>query len=88
MNKKISEKLIHVANGRQKADLVLKNASIVNVFTEDIEIGDVAVVDGMIAGIGTYEGEVETDMTGTYRCPGFIGGHIHLETSMVAPAEF
>ena len=49
MNKKISEKLIHVANGRQKADLVLKNASIVNVFTEDIEIGDVAVVDGMIA---------------------------------------
>ena len=44
MNKKISEKLIHVANGRQKADLVLKNASIVNVFTEDIEIGDVAVV--------------------------------------------
>ena len=66
MNKKISEKLIHVANGRQKADLVLKNASIVNVFTEDIEIGDVAVVDGMIAGIGTYEGEVEKDMTGKY----------------------
>ncbi len=88
MNKKISEKLIHVANGRQKADLVLKNASIVNVFTEDIEIGDVAVVDGMIAGIGTYEGEVEKDMTGKYLCPGFIDGHIHLESSMVAPAEF
>ena len=47
-----------------------------------------AVVDGMIAGIGTYEGEVEKDMTGKYLCPGFIDGHIHLESSMVAPAEF
>lgn len=88
MYKKINEKLIHVANGRQKADLVLKNANIINVFTESIEVGDVAVVDGMIAGIGTYEGVVEKDMTGKYLCPGFIDGHIHLESSMVAPTEF
>lgn len=88
MYKKINEKLIHVANGRQKADLVLKNANIINVFTENIEVGDVAVVDGMIAGIGTYEGVVEKDMTGKYLCPGFIDGHIHLESSMVAPTEF
>lgn len=88
MYKKINEKLIHVANGRQKADMVLKNANIINVFTESIEVGDVAVVDGMIAGIGTYEGVVEKDMTGKYLCPGFIDGHIHLESSMVAPTEF
>lgn len=88
MYKKINEKLIHVANGRQKADMVLKNANIINVFTESIEVGDVAVVDGMIAGIGTYEGVVERDMTGKYLCPGFIDGHIHLESSMVAPTEF
>ena len=88
MQNKINEKLIHVANGRQKADLVLKNANIVNVFTESIEVGDVAVADGMIAGIGTYEGVVEKDMTGKYLCPGFIDGHIHLESSMVAPTEF
>lgn len=88
MYNKINEKLIHVANGRQKADLVLKNANIINVFTESIETGDVAVVDGMIAGIGTYEGVVEKDMTGKYLCPGFIDGHIHLESSMVAPTEF
>ena len=88
MYNKINEKLIHVANGRQKADLVLKNANIINVFTESIEVGDVAVVDGMIAGIGTYEGVVEKDMTGKYLCPGFIDGHIHLESSMVAPTEF
>lgn len=88
MYKKINEKLIHVANGRQKADLVLKNANIINVFTENIEVGDVAVADGMIAGIGTYEGVVEKDMTGKYLCPGFIDGHIHLESSMVAPTEF
>lgn len=88
MYNKINEKLIHVANGRQKADLVLKNANIINVFTESIETGDVAVVDGMIAGIGIYEGVVEKDMTGKYLCPGFIDGHIHLESSMVAPTEF
>lgn len=88
MYNKINEKLIHVANGRQKADMVLKNANIINVFTESIEVGDVAVVDGMIAGIGTYEGVVEKDMTGKYLCPGFIDGHIHLESSMVAPTEF
>lgn len=84
----INEKLINVANGRQKADLVLKNANIINVFTESIETGDVAVADGMIAGIGSYEGVVEKDMTGRYLCPGFIDGHIHLESSMVAPTEF
>ena len=88
MKQTVNEKIINVANGRQKADLVLKNANIINVFTESIETGDVAIADGMIAGIGSYEGVCEKDMTGKYVCPGFIDGHIHLESSMVAPTEF
>ena len=88
MKQTVNEKIINVANGRQKADLVLKNANIINVFTESIETGDVAIADGMIAGIGSYEGVTEKDMTGKYICPGFIDGHIHLESSMVAPTEF
>lgn len=88
MENRVNKKLIDVATGRQKADLVLKNACIVNVFTEKIETGDVAIADGRIAGIGKYEGLVEKDMTGKYVCPGFIDGHIHLESSMVAPTEF
>ena len=55
--------IILTANGTQKADLVLKNASIVNVFTESIEVGDVAITDGKIVGIGRYEGKIEKDMT-------------------------
>lgn len=88
MENRVNKKLIDVATGRQKADLVLKNAHIVNVFTEQIETADVAIADGRIAGIGKYEGIVEKDMTGKYVCPGFIDGHIHLESSMVAPTEF
>ena len=80
--------IILTANGTQKADLVLKNASIVNVFTESIEVGDVAITDGKIVGIGLYEGKIEKDMTGRFVCPGFIDGHIHLESSMVTPSEF
>ena len=62
MKQTVNEKIINVANGRQKADLVLKNANIINVFTESIETGDVAIADGMIAGIGSYEGVCEKDM--------------------------
>ena len=68
MKQTVNEKIINVANGRQKADLVLKNANIINVFTESIETGDVAIADGMIAGIGSYEGVCEKDMTGKYVC--------------------
>lgn len=80
--------IILSANGQQKADLVLKNASIVNVFTESIEVGDIAITEGKIVGIGQYEGIEEKDLTGKYVCPGFIDGHIHLESSMVTPYEF
>lgn len=74
--------------GKEKADLVLKNAAIVNVFTEELEQGDVAVCDGMIVGIGSYEGIREVDCSGKYIVPGLIDGHIHLESSMMQPAGF
>ena len=79
-------KQISAAVGKTKAELVLKHAKIVNVFTETIEEGDIAIEDGIIVGIGDYEGDVETDLKGAYVCPGFLDGHIHLESSMVTPS--
>ncbi len=80
--------LISSARGETKADLVLKNAGILNVFTGDIEQGDVAVTDGYIAGIGSYEGREEIDLDGGVICPGLIDSHIHIESSMTTPAGF
>ncbi len=79
---------IHVASGKKKAELVLKNARVINVFTFEIMEGDVAIQDGFIAGVGSYEGEAEIDVKGKYLSPGLIDGHMHLESAMVSPAEF
>ena len=82
-------KLINVARGLEKADLVIKNANIVNVLSEEIHKGDVAIVDGVIAGIGeNYAGEKEININGAYLVPSFIDGHVHLESSMMLPEEF
>ena len=78
---------IQVAKGEIPADLVLKNAKVLNVFTEEFIDGDVAVVDGVIAGVGSYEGAREIDCTGKYIVPGFIDAHVHIESSMVTPLE-
>ena len=91
---KISRKLakkqsvIEAASGRKKADLVLKNATFVNVFSDELQTADIAVCEGLIVGIGKYDGEKEMDMTGKIVCPGFIDAHIHLESSLAKPAEF
>ena len=82
------KKMMDVASGRRKASLVLKGGTIVNVFTERTEIGDIAIEDGCIAGIGEYDGLTNIDMAGRFICPGFIDGHIHIESSMVSPPEF
>ncbi len=79
---------IRVAAGCRAAGLVLKNASYVNVFTDRICRGDIAVAGGQIAGIGSYEGKEEIDLSGKIVLPGFIDAHIHLESSLVSPAEF
>lgn len=79
MEKQKLIKLIDVAAGRKKADLVLKNAKIVDVFQAKILIGDIAISDGYIAGIGgSYQGVEERNYTGKYVAPGFIEAHIHI----------
>ena len=80
--------IVNVASGRQKADLVLKNATYVNVFSNELCQGDIAVAKGQIVGMGSYDGEVEVDVSGKIVCPGFIDAHIHLESSLVSPKEF
>lgn len=82
------QRLIAVAAGREKADLVLKNAKYLNVFSNEFLCGDIAVANGLIAGVGKYDGKTEIDVSGKLVLPGFIDAHIHLESSMVAPAEF
>lgn len=82
------EKIIKVARGIEKADLVIKNGNIINVLSEEIHKGDIAVSDGIIAGIGNYEGKKEIDAKGAYISPAFIDGHVHLESSMLLPHEF
>ncbi len=81
-------KLIDCAAGRIPADLVLKNGRIIHVFTGEIATGNVAVIDGRIAGIGDYEGNKVVDLQGKYLSPGFIEGHIHIESSMLTPPQF
>ena len=81
------KQLIDVAMGRKKASLVLKNATVLNVFTEEWLEGDVAIYEGCIAGIGSYEGEQEMDCKGRYVVPGLIDAHMHMESSMVMPLE-
>ena len=82
------QRIIDVAAGRAPADLVLKNATYVNVFSGELETRDIAVAEGLIVGLGSYAGAEEVDMTGKIVCPGFIDAHIHLESSLVSPAEF
>ena len=72
------QRVIEAASGRQKADLVLKNATYVNVFSNELLTCDIAVANGLIVGLGSYEGEVEYDMTGKIVCPGFVDAHCHI----------
>ena len=85
---KLLREQVAAATGSKKAELVLKNAQIVNVFTQSVETGDIAIEGGYIVGIGNYEGISEKDLGGAYVCPGFLDGHIHIESSMTSPGEF
>ncbi len=83
------QRLVRVALGQEKADLVLKNADYINVFTGEICHGDIAVANGLVVGMDDhYEGETEVDVTGRIVAPGFIDAHIHLESSLVSPSSF
>lgn len=87
-NETLKKKLIDVAAGRDKAELVFKNVKYLNVFTNRFVTADVAITGGYVAGIGDYNGENEIDCTGRYLVPGFIDSHIHLESSIVSPKTF
>lgn len=76
-----------IASGKKKAQVVLKNAEIINVFTEEIIKGDIAIFGDTIVGIGDYQGETEIDCSGKFVCPGFIDAHMHIESTMVMPFE-
>lgn len=82
-------KIINAARGLEKADLVIKNANLVNVLTYEIYKTDIAITDGIIVGIGAdYSGDTEIDVNGKFVTPSFIDGHVHLESSMLMPSEF
>ncbi|MDO5718076.1 MAG: adenine deaminase [Tissierellia bacterium] len=83
LNKKIS-----IANGIVKAEKVFKNGVIANVFTGEFIKADIAVEEDYIIAIGQYEGKEEIDLEGKIICPTLIDGHVHIESSMVSPAEF
>jgi adenine deaminase len=81
--------LISVARGQTPADLLLKNARIVNTLIGEIEQADVAIYGDRIAGVGNYGEAKETiDLQGTFLAPGFINGHTHIESSMLHPARY
>lgn len=81
-------KSIKIAKGELEAELVFKNANIINVFTNETIEGDVAVEKGVIVGVGQYSGKKEIDLKGKYLSPGFIDSHVHIESSMVTPGQF
>lgn len=90
INRKLLKKqrIIRAAGGQEPSDLVLKNATYVSVFSNELKTADIAVTEGLIVGIGDYKGKKEVDMTGKIICPGFLDAHIHLESSLVSPYEF
>jgi adenine deaminase len=80
--------VIRVARGEEPCDLVIKGGEVINVLSGEIYKADVAVFDGMIVGLGEYGGRDEYDASGKYLAPGFIDGHVHIESSMVEVREF
>ncbi|MCK5323390.1 MAG: adenine deaminase, partial [Desulfobulbaceae bacterium] len=81
--------IVPFAKGEKQADLVLKNGRIINVFTGEILHGDVAVAGEHIAAVGSgYKAKEEVDLKGRFVCPGFIDGHIHIESTMLTPFQF
>ena len=82
------DKHIEQCTHREKADLVFKNCKAVNVFIGEIEECDIAVSDGIIVGVGRYDGKKEIDLNGAYVSAGLIDTHLHIESTMLSPANF
>lgn len=88
MNKARLKDFIKKSQATSKAEIVLKNGNIINVFTGEIIKADIAIDSGIIIGIGNYAGEKEIDLEDKYISPGFIDSHVHIESSMSSPSEF
>ena len=82
------KRILPVALGSEPAELVLKNVEYLNVFTGEFLTGDIAIAGGRVAGVGRYRGKAEIDCSGKTVVPGFIDSHIHMESSMLSPAQF
>ncbi|MGE5664393.1 MAG: amidohydrolase family protein, partial [Deltaproteobacteria bacterium] len=81
--------LVAVARGAEPADLVLRNARLVDVLSPDIHTADIAVARGAVAAVGRgYRGRDTVDLKGRYVCPGFIDAHVHLESGLARPPEY
>jgi adenine deaminase len=81
--------LIKVARGEEPADLLLKNARMVNVFSGEVEDTGIAIAHSRVVGLGNdYPAQRVIDMNGKYIAPGFIDAHVHIESAMVPPFEF
>ena len=87
MELEVYRRYSQMARGLEKAELVFKNGRVFSSGTGEFIDGDVAVADGIVIGIGTYEGETEIDLDGKVICPGFIDSHLHLESTLVTPGE-
>lgn len=82
------ENRIKIARGEAIADLLIKNAKIINVLSGDIHKEDIAIAHGRVVGFGDYKAKEIMDIRGLYLSPGFIDSHIHLESTMITPMEF
>ena len=87
MELEVYRRYSQMARGLEKAELVFKNGRVFSSGTGEFIDGDVAVSDGIVIGVGTYEGETEIDLDGKVICPGFIDSHLHLESTLVTPGE-
>ena len=85
---KDAAKYINTVMGREETDLVLKGGNVVDVFTGSVRKADVMIRDGVICGVGNYSGKNEVDVSGKYVMPSFVDAHVHIESSMVTPAEY
>ena len=82
-------RFLPVARGDEPADLLLRNAQVIDVFTGEITEADVAIAEDTIVGVGlTYDADEEIDLQGRYICPGLIDAHVHIESSMATPPYF
>ena len=82
------ETMIAVARGEDPVDLLLKNAQLVNVLSGEIHATDIGIYDGQVVGLGAYQARHVVDLEGRFVCPGLMDAHVHLESSMVQPAEY